>query len=342
MKALLLTDYLNLEFTDMPVPDIGPTDVLVRVRACGICGSDVHGWDGSSGRRKPPLVMGHEAAGTIERVGDAVTDLAVGDRVTFDSTIYCGHCWFCRRGDINLCENRRVMGVSPGEYRQHGAFAEYVALPQHIVYPLPDGLSFQHAAMVEPVSIAVHAINRTPLALGTSAVVVGAGMIGNLVVQALRIAGCSQIIAVDLDQGKLDLAQRVGATHGVLATGDVAAAVRQLTGGRGADATFEAVGIQPTVQSAIESARKGGSVTLVGNLAANVEFPLQSVVTREVTLYGSCGSSGEYPECLLLIASGAFDLDAIITATVPLDEGASWFQRLYDGEAGLMKVIVEP
>ena len=342
MKALLLTDYLNLEFTDMPVPDIGPTDVLVRVRACGICGSDVHGWDGSSGRRKPPLVMGHEAAGTIERVGDAVTDLAVGDRVTFDSTIYCGHCWFCRRGDINLCENRRVMGVSPGEYRQHGAFAEYVALPQHIVYPLPDGLSFQHAAMVEPVSIAVHAVNRTPLALGTSAVVVGAGMIGNLVVQTLRIAGCSQIIAVDLDQGKLDLAQQVGATHGVLATEDVAAAVRKLTGGRGADATFEAVGIQPTVQSAIESARKGGSVTLVGNLAANVEFPLQSVVTRELTLYGSCGSSGEYPECLSLIASGAFDLDAIISATVPLDEGASWFQRLYDGEAGLMKVIVEP
>ena len=342
MKALLLTDYLHLEFTEMPVPDIGIGDVLVRVRACGICGSDVHGWDGSSGRRVPPLVMGHEAAGVIERVGESVVDFAVGDRVTFDSMISCGHCWFCRRGDINLCENRRVMGVSPGDYRQHGAFAEYVALPQHIVYPLPEGLNFQHAALVEPVSIAVHAVNRTPLALGTSAVVVGAGMIGNLVIQTLRIAGCSQIIAVDLDEGKLDLAQQVGATHGLVAQGDVAAEVRKLTGGRGADATFEAVGIQPTVRTAIDSARNGGTVTLVGNLAANVDFPLQSVVTREITLYGSCGSSGEYPECLSLIASGAFDLDAIITATVPLDEGASWFQRLYDGEAGLMKVIVEP
>ncbi len=342
MKALLLTDYLHLELTEMPVPEIGDTDVLVRVQACGICGSDIHGWDGSSGRRVPPLVMGHEAAGVIERVGDAVTDLAVGDRVTFDSTIYCGHCWYCRRGDINLCENRRVMGVSPGDYRQHGAFAEYVALPQHIVYDLPEGLSFQHAAMVEPVSIAFHAVNRTPLALGASAVVVGAGMIGNLVIQSLRIAGCSQIIAVDLDEGKLDLAQRVGATHGLVAKGDVAAEVRKLTGGRGADATFEAVGIQPTVRTAIESARKGGSVTLVGNLAANVDFPLQSVVTREITVYGSCGSSGEYPECLAMIAKGAFDLDAIISATVPLDEGASWFQRLYDGEEGLMKVIVEP
>src|SRR3984957_2410688 len=129
MNALLLTEYMKLELAPMREPEIGPDDVLVRVRACGICGSDVHGLDGSTGRRIPPLVMGHEAAGEVVRVGSNVRDLEPGERVTFDSTIYCGRCAYCTRGDINLCDNRQVLGVSPGEYRRHGAFAEYVAVP---------------------------------------------------------------------------------------------------------------------------------------------------------------------------------------------------------------------
>ena len=343
MKALLMTEYKHFELTDMPVPSIGPDDVLVKVRACGICGSDVHGMDGSSGRRIPPIVMGHEAAGVITELGENVTDFAVGDRVTFDSMISEGEDWFRRRGQHHLSERRRVMGVSPGEYRQHGAFAEYVALPQHIVYKLPAGMSFQHAAMTEPVSIVVHAKNRTPIQLGDSAVVVGAGMIGNLMVQALRIAGCGQIIAVDLDESKLELAQEVGATHGVVAgKEDVPGVVQSLTEGRGADLAFECVGATPTVQTAIASVRKGGSVTLVGNLAASIDFPLQSVVTREITLYGTCGSNNEYPACLALMARGDFNLDALISKVAPLDEGAMWFERLYAQEPGLMKVLLEP
>ena len=173
MKALLLTEYKQLEVTDMPQPEIGPDDVLVRVKACGICGSDIHGYDGSSGRRIPPLVMGHEAAGEIAQIGSNVTTLSEGMPVTFDSMVSCGRCHFCRRGQINLCDNRRVLGVSCGDYRRHGAFAEYVAVPQHIVYPLPEGLPVEHAALIEPVSVAVHAANRTPVRLGDSAVVVG-------------------------------------------------------------------------------------------------------------------------------------------------------------------------
>src|SRR6476646_7366233 len=129
MKALLLSDYKKLEVTDFPEPEIGPSDLLVQVRACGICGSDIHGYDGSSGRRIPPLIMGHEAAGIVDEVGKDVTGFQVGDRVTFDSTIYCGHCFFCRAGRVNLCDNRRVMGVSCPEYRQHGAFAQWVSIP---------------------------------------------------------------------------------------------------------------------------------------------------------------------------------------------------------------------
>ena len=138
MDALLLTEYMKLEMVQMDPPEIGPDDLLVRVRACGICGSDVHGLDGSTGRRIPPLVMGHEAAGVVEKIGSAVKEFKAGDRVTFDSTIYCGQCAFCARGDVNLCDNRMVLGVSPGEYRRHGAFAEYVSVPKRITYKLPD------------------------------------------------------------------------------------------------------------------------------------------------------------------------------------------------------------
>jgi hypothetical protein len=159
MNALLLKDYMNLELVQMPVPEAGPEDVLVRVRACGICGSDVHGFDGSTGRRIPPLVMGHEAAGEIAQTGAGVHDWRVGERVTFDSTIYCSQCFYCARGERNLCQNRQVLGVPPGPYRRHGAFAEYVVVPRRILYRLPDNLSFEHAAMIEAVSVAVHAVS---------------------------------------------------------------------------------------------------------------------------------------------------------------------------------------
>jgi L-iditol 2-dehydrogenase len=343
MKALVLKEYRQFALEDFPVPKLEPDEVLVRVRACGICGSDVHGMDGSSGRRIPPIVMGHEAAGAIAEVGSAVSGWKKGDRVTFDSTVSCGACWYCGRGEVNLCENRRVLGVSCGEYRRHGAFAEFVAVPQRILYRLPDDLSFEQAAMVEAVSIAVHAVERTPLTLNASVAVVGTGMIGLLVVQVLRARGCGQIIAIDLDEGKLKLAGRFGATH-MLNAGetDLQEKVRGLTSGRGVDAAFEVVGLSPTVKTAIECVRKGGSVTLVGNLKPQVELPLQAVVTRELTLIGTCGSAGEYPACLDLIASGKVNVTDFISATPPLEEGAKWFERLYAGEKGLMKVLLKP
>lgn len=343
MKALLLSEYKKLDVTDFEKPSAGANDVLVQVRACGICGSDIHGYDGSSGRRIPPLVMGHEAAGVVAEVGESVTDYVPGDHVTFDSTVSCGECFFCRRGDINLCDNRMVLGVSCGEYRRHGAFAEYVSVPQNICYKLPKDLSFAHAAMIEAVSVAVHAANRTPVSLGDTAVIVGSGMIGLLAIQAIRLAGCSQVIAVDLDEGRLEKAKHLGADVGLKADAvDVPSEVRKLTGGRGADVVLEVVGATPTIKTAIDSARKGGSVTLVGNLAPNVEVPLQSIVTRELSVYGSCASSGEYPACIDLLARGAIRVDEMITATASLDEGADWFKRLYAGEPGAMKVILDP
>jgi L-iditol 2-dehydrogenase len=343
MKALLLRNYRELEVTEFPTPEIGEEEVLVQVRACGICGSDVHGFDGSSGRRIPPLVMGHEASGVVARVGKQAGTFQEGDRVTFDSTVYCGECFFCRRGRVNLCEHRQVLGVSCGDYRRHGAFAEFVAVPQHIVYRLPDLLGFQEAALIESVSIAVHATHRTPVRLGDTAVVVGTGMIGLLVVQALRAAGCTRIIAVDIDDFKLERARELGADEGLNAKQvDVASAIAERTEGRGADLAMEVVGAAASVNTALSAVRKGGSVTLVGNLAPKVEMPLQAIVTRELSLFGSCSSAGEYPTCIELMARGEIQVRPLITATAPLEDGPAWFDRLYHQEPGLMKVILQP
>jgi L-iditol 2-dehydrogenase len=343
MKALVLVEYNQFAYQEMPLPEIGAEEVLIAVRACGICGSDVHGMDGSSGRRIPPIIMGHEAAGIIENVGAKVTGWEIGDRVTFDSTIYCGRCHFCRRGEINLCDDRRVLGVSCDDYRQHGAFAEYVAAPQHILYRLPKKIKFEQAAMVEPLSVAVHAVERTAISLNDTAVVVGAGMIGLLVVQALRAAGCGQIIAVDIDAQRLELAGEHGADVGLNSkTDDVVPEVLKRTNDRGADVAFEVVGISDTIQTAIGSLRKGGALTLVGNITPEVSLPLQAVVTRELTINGSCASQGDYPACLELMARGTINVDALMSATAPLSEGAEWFQRLYDNQEGLMKVILRP
>lgn len=343
MKALLLTEYLKFSHTEMPEPEVGEMDVRVRVQACGICGSDVHGFDGSTGRRIPPLIMGHEAAGIIESVGSGVTRFRPGDRVTFDSMVSCGRCHFCRRGFPNLCDARQVLGVSCGEYRRHGAFAELVSVPEHIVYRLPEGMPFEEAAMVEAVSVALHAVHRTPIRLGDTAVVVGTGMIGSLVVQALKIAGVGRVIAVDLDDAKLALASSLGAD--VVLRGDrddVPVRVRELTEGRGADVALEVVGATATVRTAIESVRKGGSVCLVGNVSPKIELPLQSVVTREISLFGTCGCNGEYPACLELMGQGRMKVAPLISRRVTLAETPEWFERLHRGEPGLMKVIVEP
>jgi L-iditol 2-dehydrogenase len=344
VKALVLTAPSQLEVTDFPKPVPADDEVLLRIHACGICGSDIHGWDGSTGRRRPPLIMGHEAAGEIVAVGPRVERWRSGDRVTFDSTISCGACPYCARGEVNLCDHRRVVGVAPVEYRQHGAFAEFLAVPARILYALPNGLTYQQAAMVEPVSIAIHAVQRVRLAPNATAVVVGAGMIGLFVIQALRWAGASRIIAVDLADNRLALARELGATDTLRSDlMDVPAEVARLTGGNGADVALEVVGVSATLNLAIASVRRGGSVVLVGNLAAKTDFPLQAVVTRELTLHGTCGSAGEYPLCLDLIARGVIRVEPMISAVAPLVDGAAWFEKLSakDG-AKFMKVILAP
>src|SRR5258708_20594163 len=212
MKALLLSSYRNLEIADLPTPSPSAGEVLVRVAASGICRSDFHDSDGSSGRRIPPVVMGHEAAGVVAAVGSGVRHFSPGDRVTFGSTVYCGACRNCLRGDVNLCDARQVLGVSCDDYRRAGAFAEYVSVPARLLHRLPENLPFAEAAMLEAVAVALHAVSLAPTSPGATALVLGAGAIGILILHSLRVAGCSRIFVADVDPARLELAGQFGAT----------------------------------------------------------------------------------------------------------------------------------
>jgi L-iditol 2-dehydrogenase len=343
MKALVLKEYMKLVYGEVPKPTHGANEVLIQVKACGICGSDVHGMDGSTGRRIPPVIMGHEASGVISESGSQVTKWKKGERVTFDSTVYPLDDWYTRRGEYNLSDNRQVLGVSCEEFRRDGAFAEYVVVPQHILYKLPDSVSFNQAAMTEPVAVALHAVNLTPISDGDVAIVVGAGMIGLFVIQILKLKGCSKIIAVDISPNQLEMATKFGVDVGLDAGSEnIIKEILGYTDNRGADIVFEAVGTTATVHTAIQGVRKGGVVTLIGNLSKEIEIPLQSVVTRQIRLQGSCAIAGEYPEVLQLISKGKINVDAMLSAKAPLSEGAEWFNRLYNKEPGLMKVVLNP
>ena len=344
MKALVLEEYGRFGYKDVPDPVMqNEKDMLVRVRASAICGSDVHGMDGSTGRRRPPIIMGHEASGEIVAVGSGVTRFNAGDRITFDSTEYCGECFFCRQGKVNLCDNRKVLRGSCAQYNRSGTIAGNVIVPERIAYRLPEGLDFVDAALAEPAAVAAHAVAVTPLSLGGSIIVVGTGLIGLLLIQILRASSSGVLIALDTDASRRQAAIRFGADAAFdPASPDLHESVRNLTAGRGADHAFEAVGATAPIRTAIDLVRKGGTVTLVGNVSPTVELPLQSVVTRQISLFGSCAMAGEYPLVLDLMARKKIDVRAIVSAIAPLSDGASWFNRLYSREPGLLKVVLEP
>ncbi len=343
MKALVLVDYKKMVYTDVPQPEIMPDEVLIRIRSCGICGSDVHGYDGSTGRRRPPVIMGHEASGVIEKVGTRVQGWKPGDRVTFDSTIYCNECENCRHGDVNLCSNRKVIGVSCEDYRRDGAFAEYIAVPQHILYRIPDNVTFDEAAMIEPLSIAFHAANQVSHPIGASAAVVGAGKIGMLLIQTLRMLGFGTIIAVKHSASDIDFIKNLGADHCLCTErDDISGTINEITSNKGVDYVFESAGNEETVNLCIDICRRNGTIILVGNSSPRVSVPLQAIVTKQLNLKGSCASAGEYAACLDMISRKMINVGLLIGNRAPLSEGAGWFEKLYSTHGNNLKVILNP
>lgn len=345
MKALVLTAKRELKIQDVPLPVISHDEVLLRVKACGICGSDVHGYFGSYGRRIPPIIMGHEASGEIVSLGENVSEWKLGDRVTFNSTINCGVCFYCRRGLTNLCDQRKIFGVSCAEYRQAGAFAEFVAVPQRILYLLPGEMRFEEGAMSEPLAVAVHGVNLSQIKLDESVVVIGSGVIGLLAIQTLRLLTAGQIIALDIEDQRLESAKALGADF-IINSSDPEKLEKELAStlpGDGVDVVIDAVGLPQTVTTGVRSLRKGGTLIHLGNYAERVEIPLQEVVGRQLRLQGSCAASHEYETALTLIHNKQVNVSRLLSQTAPLEVGAEWFERLAAGKnPALFKVMLIP
>lgn len=343
MKALVHTAPLTFELREVPVPTYGEDELLIRVKACGICGSDVHGYTGTTGRRIPPIIMGHEASGIVEAAGARVTEAKVGDRVTFDSTVYCNQCPACRAGRVNLCRDRKILGVSTPTFRAEGAMAEYVVVPRWILHKLPEAVSFEEAALIEPAGVGMHAARITPIDVNDVVLVIGAGQIGLLTMQAARIKGAATLVVMDVKADRLAFARQLGANVTIdPSAGDPAEALQAAVGRPDADVVFEAVGVEATVALGVRLTKLGGHLTLIGNVTPAIQVNPQEIIARELTIRGSAAIAGEYPACLNYIAQGRLQVKPFISRIAPLEDGQAAFDALHHGEPGLMKILLRP
>src|SRR5690606_2257243 len=331
MQALMFTDFNRLELQTVPAPrPERPDDVLVRVHAASVCGSDLHGYTGKTGRRKPPLIMGHEVAGEVVAVGEAVTHVQPGDRVALHPLIY-------RPDPATGRVVRQMIGMN-----LPGAYAEYTVVPESNVYPIPDALPYTVAALTEPTAVAVHAVGLAPIRPYDRVLVIGAGTIGLLAMQVLRMAGAREVIVSDVSEARLAVARQMGALHTVNPSAqDFAGAVRDLTDAQGFDLTFEAVGISATVAQSVAAVRDGGTVVWIGNSQKIVEVDMQAIVTRELQVIGSYGmNERDFARALAMLSDGRIDVAPLITRRAALAEGPGLFDELLRDEA-VIKCVIE-
>ncbi len=327
MKALLYTAPWHMEVHDTHIPVPGPDEVLVDVRAVGICGSDVHGYTGSTGRRTPPMIMGHEFSGTVSAFGANVEGVEEEDEVIVSPLFpYDG------------VGTRPVVGVNT-----QGAYADVAVVHKSMLYPKPRHMNWHQAAMCEPLSIAMHALSRTPVALMDTVVIVGAGTIGLLTLLCARLAGAGTIVVTDMSTHRLAMARTVGADEVInVREQDPVARVMAMTGNSGADVAIEAVGLASSVQQAHAMVRVGGHITWIGNSDRMIDLDMQEVVTRELTIAGTYGFSDEFARVIQSIASGLIQVDPLIEKVAPLATGPALIDGLAKGELDLIKVILEP
>ena len=336
MKALMYRGpwKMPVEELDEPTPTAGK--VVVDVQAVGICGSDVHGFTGNSGRRTPGIVMGHEFAGTISELGPEMEGYAVGDGVVV-MPLYS----VAAGGDpypLNLSPHRRLTGMN-----EHGAYAQRVAVRAAQLFPKPAGLSWQRAALCEPMAVTLHAARITPINPMQKVAVIGAGPIGLLTMLAARLKGAGTVIVVDRSVHRLELAEELGADAVINVDGtDADAAIREMTGG-GVDVAFEAVGISSTARLSVEVTRNGGNITWIGNNARMIEVDMQSIVTREMSVRGSYGfDETDFAAAIEALSSGRLNVDPLVEEIAPLDDGPEIFRSLAAGENDLVKIILKP
>ena len=330
----------HLTLAEVPVPELGPTDVLVEVRACGICGSDLHIIEGMTPTPYKPITLGHEPAGIVREAGAKVTAVSPGDHVFVNPILVCGVCDYCRRGRSHICAERRVIGI-----HRDGALAEFVSVPDENLLKLPPDLPFEEAAIIESASTPFHALTaRAPVSAGDAVAVIGVGGLGVHGVQVARLLGASAIVAVDVADVPLERARGLGATHVVNSRDeDPVAAVKKLTGG-GVNVALECVGTGDTCRWALEMLRPGGMAALAGIGPEPVTAPPTTITARtEIELRGVYAyAPHELERVARLIASGQLDARAAISEIVPLERVNEGLESFREKRTFPVRVIVLP
>lgn len=339
MKALMYEGPRRMPVVDIEEPFPKDNEVKIRVKYCGICGSDLHGYTGESGRKIPPMIMGHEFSGVVAEVGTAVTKFQVGDRVAVQPVKYCGECEFCRNGSVNICENRRGLGVLD----VNGAFTEYICIEEQYVYRLADTVSDEEGAVLEPLSVAYHAVGLAKPIEGKNVLIAGTGTIGLLILMLVKAGGAKNIIVTDLSADRRALAKRFGADYAI---DPVHEDMHQILVDAGLrdhiDVAIECVGATPTCQQTVQYVKIQGRIIWVGNAAQMVTVNMQQIVTREVSIQGTYAFTEEdFAGALRLLEQKAIPAAEIATRIVPLRDAAAAFEELISGKSRDIKVLVD-
>jgi L-iditol 2-dehydrogenase len=343
MKAAVLHRPLQIVIEDIPMPSFGPDEVLIKVKSVGICGSDFHYW--KTGRIgsfvvKEPLILGHELSGEVVEAGKNVSNLSSGDRVVVEPGFPCRKCRFCKSGRYNLCPEERFMGTPP----MNGAFAEYVAAPSDFVFKMPEGLSFDEGALVEPLAVGVYAIKRAGVVPGDVIAILGAGPVGLLTLVAAMAAGASEVYVSDIDDWRLEKAKALGATITInVKNEDLISKVKELTEGNYVDITIDASGSPEAAVQAVKITRNGGTIVLVGMYEkAELVYPLIDVVTKELNVKGILRYANVFPRSLKILASRRFNVKSLISHHLPLDEVEKGFKLMDKKWEPVLKIMVHP
>ncbi|CAL5869340.1 uncharacterized protein PFLUO_LOCUS3569 [Penicillium psychrofluorescens] len=336
--SFILEGIHQVKYEDRPVPELKNShDVLINVKYTGICGSDVHYWEhGAIGQFvvKDPMVLGHESAGIVSQVGSEVTTLKVGDRVAMEPGISCRRCEPCKAGKYNLCENMAFAATPPYD----GTLAKYYVLPEDFCYKLPEHLSLQEGALMEPLSVAVHIVRQASVSPGQSVVVFGAGPVGLLCCAVATAFGASKVVAVDIQQPRLDFAKQYAVTATFLPGKESAMMnadrLKEENGlGAGADVAIDASGAEPSVHTGIHVLRNGGTYVQGGMGRSEIQFPIMAACSKELTLKGSFRyGSGDYKLAVGLVSSGKVDVKKLITGTVKFEEAEQAFKEVKAGK----------
>jgi L-iditol 2-dehydrogenase len=338
MKQAVMTEPGRIEYREVDKPTLQDNEVVIQTRRIGVCGSDIHVFHGLHPYTSYPVVQGHEVSGIVAEVGSQVEGLAPGDKVTFTPQVTCGKCYACTHGMYHICESLKVMGFQTG-----GAAQEYVAVDADKVLKVPENVTLDQAAMVEPISVAVRALSRAGEDLqGKNVLVLGAGTIGNLVAQVAKAYGAKAVMATDISDYKLDKAKECGIDFAVNPDKeDLGEAILRDFGPDRADLILECVGVQETVTQAIENARKGTTIVVVGVFSEKLEVDLGLVQDRELSLVGTLMyQKRDYERAIELVASGKLSLDAMITHRFPFEQYLDAYQTIEEAKDNIMKVMI--